>query len=399
MFALRPRGHAAVLLRVLENEVRRRQGRAYYPYKLEFFTTFSCASRCRTCNIWSRYLEEPSGRDRELAPAEIGRAVRSARAHVRWIALTGGEVTERDDFVDIVREVVEAAPRLGLLNVTTHGLDPERTARVFGEVARITRGIPTHVNVSLEPTDALYTKVRGVEGGYARARASIAALGAIAAREPHLHHGHLVTLSDLNAKVTDALRYAGTPAAGSMTLGVATNAQVLTRGRKDVAATRGSPELAAALERIWRGYRVRSPLELPPKVFLGLSRRFLRTHRAPIPCEAGRNVLTFDPYGNALQCFHIGRPLARLADYDFDVVRLCGSPELRRALEPTLGCRDCWQACQAYPSMFHHPLLTALEYARVLVEDAVGASAPPAGPRPDVPIDAVRYRRAGASRI
>jgi MoaA/NifB/PqqE/SkfB family radical SAM enzyme len=359
------RGYAAVLMKVAGNEVRRRLGRPFYPYKLEFFTTFSCQSRCRTCNIWSRYIEDPEKQKSELGPSEIARVVGSARRHVRWVALTGGEVTDREDFVDIVRGVVRAGDRLGLMNVTTNGLDPDKTARIFGEVARLTRGIPFHVNVSLEPNDAMYTAVRGIKGGYAQALESLAQLRQIAAREPHFGCGYLVTLSDLNSRVVNDLRYVGHERLGQMTLGIATNAQVLTRGKKDVNTDRSSPELAESLQRIWSQYRVRSFLDLPPKIFLGLSRRFLRTNRAPLPCEAGKNVLSIDPYGQVMQCFHIGKPLARLADHDFDLLRLCDSGDFQAALAP--DCRDCWQACQAYPSMFHHPIRTAAEYGKSLL--------------------------------
>lgn len=374
---MRPRGYAAVLRKVAENEIRRRLHQPTVPYKLEFFTTFSCQSRCRTCNIWSRYIEDPVKQQQELRPEDIVRTVASARDHVRWISLTGGEVTDRPDFVDIVRGIMEVVgDRLGLLNIITNGLMPERTAQVFREVARLTRGVSLFVNISLEPNDEMYTAVRGIRGGYDLARQSLAELAKIEKDEPHLQSGYLITLSDLNAKVTNALEYTGTEGLDRMTIGVATNAHILTRGLKDVNVDRSSPDLAASLERIWQNYPMRSPLDLPPKIFLGLMRRFLKTNQAPLPCSAGQNVLSIDAYGNVMQCFHIGKPLVKLRDWDFDIPRICRSPEYQAALAPTKDCRDCWQACQAYPSMFHNPVATVVEYFKVAREARARRRAP-----------------------
>jgi len=258
----------------------------------------------------------------------------------------------------------EVGDRLGLLNIITNGLIPSRTASVFTEVARLTRGVPLFVSISLEPTDAMYTTVRGIKGGYALARQSLAELERIQASEPHMKSGYLITLSDMNAEVLDSMQYVGTEGLDNMTIGVVTNAQVLTRGMKNVKISRSSPHLASALDRIWRNYDLRSPLNLPPKIFLGLMRRFLRTNRSPLPCSAGQDVLSIDAYGNVMQCFHIGKPLVKLRDWDFDIPRICRSEEYRRALAPTLACRDCWQACQAYPSIFRNPVSAIVEYAR-----------------------------------
>ena len=61
-------------------ELQRLLGRPTLPYKLEFITTFACGSRCRTCNIWKRYIDEPEKQAEEMSIEEILRAVRSSRS-------------------------------------------------------------------------------------------------------------------------------------------------------------------------------------------------------------------------------------------------------------------------------------------------------------------------------
>ena len=47
-------------------ELARLAGRPTLPYKLEYILTYACGSRCRTCNIWKRYIETPEEQEREM---------------------------------------------------------------------------------------------------------------------------------------------------------------------------------------------------------------------------------------------------------------------------------------------------------------------------------------------
>jgi hypothetical protein len=149
---------------------------------------------------------------------------------------------------------------------------------------------------------------------------------------------------------------------------MATNALQLTRGRSDVDVRRAGPEVEDALRRAWKRQPLSTLQDLPPKLHLGLVRRFFAEGQAPLPCAAGHAALTIDPYGGVLQCDSRAEPLARLQDYDFDVPALCRSPAFRQALAPMSGCRECWTPCQAYPTLMHHPAGAALQYARALLQ-------------------------------
>jgi MoaA/NifB/PqqE/SkfB family radical SAM enzyme len=362
------RKYASLAAEAARVEWARRRGLATMPYKLDLFTTFACNSRCRTCDIWKRYREDPGARERELTAAEIAAVVRSARDHLRWISLTGGEVTERPDFVEVVRGVMEASGgRLALINVTTNGLDPVRTARVFPEVFRLTRGTSVYATVSLEADEGSYLRVRGVRGGLTRARASLDAIRRAAEGEPHVMTGYQVTLSCLNAGLPRSPIDDPSLAAHSAIVGVASEAHTLTRGRIDVDARKARDVVGPAVERLYSRLGVRAPRDLPPKVYLGLARGYLKTGRSPLPCTAGWGALTVDAYGNVYQCFHRSEPLARLRDHDLNLARLCASEEFSRHLAPLRDCRECWSPCQAFPTMFQQPGGTAMAYLRSLM--------------------------------
>ncbi|MGM0578480.1 MAG: radical SAM/SPASM domain-containing protein [Myxococcota bacterium] len=360
----------AIARGVARVEVARRLGRPVIPYRLEFITTFACESRCRTCNIWKRYIEAPEDRELELSVDDIVRTAASARRYVRWISLTGGEVTDRPDLPHLVARLVsEMDGRLAMLQFTTNGIDPDRTEAMFREIARLTRGIPTYVSVSLDGLGRTYERVRGVPDGFRRVRRSMERLQRLSREERHVTVGHEVTLSKFNAPEAQDLFAAATVGGKQPIVTLATDAFQLTRGQAGVDVREGGAPIRRALSWLRRNYRVRSPEDLLPKLHLELTRQYLRSGEAPLRCLAGHASLTVDPYGRVLQCDSRERALARLQDFDFDVVRMCRAPGFREALAPDTDCRDCWTPCQAYPTLMHRPV----EAMRRTVREAIRA--------------------------
>ena len=362
---MKPKNYAALMGAAAKVEMARRFGRATIPYKLEFITTFSCQSRCRTCSIWKRYIDEPEQQSLELRPEQIIQTAYSARDHVRWISLTGGEVTDRPDFVDIVQGLIDAVgDKLSLFQITTNGIDPEKTAEILPEVIRIAKPIPTYITLSLDGIGKTYERVRGVPDGYRKVKESMAILKAIEKEEKHLTTGYQITLSELNVHEAEALWEDASFDHERPIVTMATDALTLTGGKADIDVRRAGIEVEKALEDMWKRYPRNAVNDLPPAMHLGLTQRYFKTGRAPVPCAAGHATVTIDPYGGVLQCDSRATALARLQDYDFDLIALCKSDEFRAALEPLSGCRECWTPCQAYPSILHNPVASTLEYAK-----------------------------------
>jgi len=344
-------------------ELARLAGRPTLPYKLEYILTYACGSRCRTCNIWQRYIEDPDKRAEELSVDNIIRSVASARDHVRWISLTGGEITDRDDLVEIVEGIVDAVgDRLALLQFTTNGIDPDRVEAAFSKILPLTAGIPSYVTMSLDGIGKTYERVRGVPDGYAKVQESMRRLEAMGGAD--LNTSFQITLSDLNHEEADALFEVASEGRERPIITMATNALQLTRGKADVDVREAGPEVAAALKRAWRRYPLRGAKDLPPKLHLGLVQRFFERGDAPLPCVAGHASLTVDAYGGVLQCDSRESTLARLQDHDYDIPAMCRSAAFRAALDPLSGCRECFTPCQAYPTIMHHPARALLGYAR-----------------------------------
>jgi MoaA/NifB/PqqE/SkfB family radical SAM enzyme len=360
---VRPRHYANLVAAAGRVEIARLLGRPTLPYKLEYIITFACGSRCRTCNIWKRYIDDPDKRNEELTVDELVRSAASARDHVRWISLTGGEITDRDDLGDIVEGIVDAVgDRLSLLQFTTNGIDPERVESAFARLLPMTRKIPTYVTMSLDGIGANYERVRGVPDGYNKVMRSMEILKELGADHPSFTTGFQITLSELNVNEADALFDVASDGHERPIVTMATNALQLTRGNADVDVRNAGPEVRAALERLWHRYPTSGPNDLPPKLHLGLTQRYFQTGEAPLPCVAGHASLTVDAYGKVLQCDSREDGLAFLQDHDYDISAMCRSDAFRNALAPLSGCRECWTPCQAYPTLMHHPAKAVAGY-------------------------------------
>ncbi|MBD89823.1 MAG: hypothetical protein CL940_05770 [Deltaproteobacteria bacterium] len=357
-------GHyGSLLMAAARVEMARIVGAPTLPYKLEYILTFSCGSRCRTCNIWKRYIDDPEKRSEELSVDEIVRSVASAREHVRWVSLTGGEITDRDDLEDIVEGIVDAVgDRLSLLQFTTNGINPDRVEEAFSRILPMTAGIPTYVTMSLDGIGSTYERVRGVPNGYDKVQESMRRLEALNA--PELTTSFQITLSELNHHEADALFDVASEGRERPIITMATNALQLTGGKADVDVRSAGPEVREALKRAAGRYPLRGLKDLPPKLHLGLVQRFFDRGDAPLPCVAGHASLTIDAYGGVLQCDSRDVPLAHLRANDFDIPAMCRSEGFREALAPLSGCRECFTPCQAYPTIMHNPTRAFVGAAR-----------------------------------
>jgi MoaA/NifB/PqqE/SkfB family radical SAM enzyme len=349
----------ALLGSLLRVKRERRKGGSVLPWKLEFFTTYSCGSRCKTCLIWTRYEREPELRAKELSPEAFGKITASVGEHLRWISFTGGEITDRDDALELATQVVDAAPRARVISSSSHGLAPERTESLFGALAERYPDRAIMVTLSLDGLSESYEKIRGVDG-FDAVIESMARLKALSVHHPNLQASYQVTLSRLNLHEADALiDYVAGEAEGNVVT-IANDSRVLTEGRIKDIDVRLDERLMAALSRATKSSRFFDINGQFARVYMGLVRAMNKSGEAPIPCSAGLASLTVGPYGEVLQCDRHDEALGHIAAPDFNLEHLIRSPEFQAKLEPLRDCRECFTPCQAYPSMMQAPIKAGL---------------------------------------
>jgi len=128
--------------------------------------TYRCNSKCTMCSIW----EDKHAKD---LPSDVLRRTFSeplVQQNLRSVNLTGGELFLRSDIPQIYDMLVESCPSLESITINSNATLPERMFRAFKEILgkqrEAARKIKTLCYISLDGSEAVHDRVRGVPGGY-----------------------------------------------------------------------------------------------------------------------------------------------------------------------------------------------------------------------------------------
>ena len=174
------------------------------PTKLTFVVTKRCYSRCVYCEIW-KVKDAPGGLDNELSLDEV-RATARANPFLQWIDFTGGEPTDRPDFVPVVQAFAGACPDLLLVHFPTNGL---ATTRIHDTVVQLRKTVRARlvVSVSVDGPPELNDRLRGVRNDFAHAIDTFAAVrGEIGPENTYLGmtlHGHKASCGRTTAELVE----------------------------------------------------------------------------------------------------------------------------------------------------------------------------------------------------
>lgn len=132
-------------------------------FGLRFTTTWKCNSKCITCSIWK--IKDAGKND--LTVEEIDNFSRSKYfRNVEYITLSGGEPTLRSDLPEVISILHKNIPT-AIVNITTHGMDPELEENMFKKILRNNPNIQFGtVGLSLNGPPEVHDMTRGIKGSW-----------------------------------------------------------------------------------------------------------------------------------------------------------------------------------------------------------------------------------------
>ena len=291
---------------------------------LSVILTYRCNSRCSMCHVW----QHPTLPAEEVSPATLAKLP----SGFRHLLLTGGEPTLRADLEPIVDLLL---PKTRQLEISTNGLQPDKLERIVRRHPRI------RIRISIEGVGAKNDVLRGERNGSERKRETLRRLVAAGG----LDLGFAVTLQDDNAdQLLDLGRlcdsFGGDLVPAALHNGFQfhkidnepANRLRIARALQPLAAGR----LRSRRPRNW----VRAYLEL------GLMAKILGQPRG-IPCAAGRDFLSLDPWGRLYAC-NI-RPDLEIGDLTVQTWKdIVQGPRAAEARTRVARCtHNCWMAGHA----------------------------------------------------
>jgi len=354
------------------------------PTKLIFVVTKRCHSRCVYCDIW-KVKDTPGGLDHELSLAEV-RSVAAANPFLQWIDFTGGEPTDRPDFIEVVQAFAAACPDLLLVHFPTNGIAAKRITETV-RTLRATVKARLVVTVSIDGPPALNDNLRGIRNDFAHAVATFAAvrreLGAehvFVGMTLHGHKGSTGSTSSELVEQTFAAVNAALVAKAEAPVGWDTlhlniphfSSHYYGNAASADADGFGGPahraEIAAALRLAAEKPKpgALSAMRAVERIYRAEALRYLATGRTAIGCSALLSTSYLSEKGEVYPCTIWDKPLGNVRNTGYALMPIIAAARrdgVRRAVAEG-KCPNCWTPCEAYPAIGASPLRSLLALAR-----------------------------------
>ena len=354
------------------------------PTKLIYIVTKRCHSRCVYCDIW-KVKDTPGGLDNELTLDEV-RRVAAANPFLQWIDFTGGEPTDRPDFVEVVQAFSQACPDLLLIHFPTNGI---ATRRIEGMVRELQSTVRARlvVTVSIDGPPELNDKLRGIRNDFAHAVDTFASLRRLLGPDQVFVgmtlHGHTgscglstsTLVENTYAAINDALAtrkespidwgtfHLNIPHLSQHYYGNSGSAEKDGFGgeahRREVsaalrlAATKPKRTGTGAMHAVERIYRAEAM-------------RYLESGRTSITCSALLSTAYLSEKGEVYPCTIWDRPLGNVRNSGYALMPIIAEARRNGVREDVANqrCPNCWTPCEAYPAIGASPVRSLLALAR-----------------------------------
>ena len=313
------------------------------PYKITFALTYRCNLRCSICNIWKNRHRE------ELSLDEIEKVFRNLN-NIRWLDLTGGELTLRDDLFMLVQSIIENSRHLLVLHISTNGQLPQKAFLLAKEVIKY--NVMPIINISIDGPRHINDKLRGVEGAYSKSLETFKLLKSL----PKGHYYLSCTISSYNIGYIDELISELKSKNGSLS-----NADLHFNifhksahyymneemgGSSNIDFSKVKKYLALTKE----GGFIKCFLE---SEYLKGATEYFENNISYRSCQAFRSTCFINPYGEVYPCGIYNKSAGSLKESGYDLSKIWHSTDalaIRESID-NKTCPGCWSPCEAYPAI------------------------------------------------
>lgn len=362
------RSSASLLFRIASSKLARKGlVDAPAPINLTFSVTNMCQSRCKTCNIWRLYKENPRMLRDELSLDEISR-IFAHIGHVYFFNISGGEPFLRRDLPEIVRVAcVHLKP--AVIHVPTNALAPslieERVAEILDIIDATGSSIPFTIKPSLDGVGDVHDDIRGVRGNFEKVLDTLSRLRKLQQSHPNLEVGLGTIISRFNLPhIRETARYAADLGLDSYICEIAEQRTELFNTDDDITPDPDEYERAildfnaGISDGAFREKTVSGMTLAFRQVYYRYAIRTLKQRRQVLPCFAGITNAHISPYGDVWPCCVLGyqKSMGNLRTTGYDFRSIWHSPrakEVRRSI--SRGECFCPLANQAYSNILCSP--------------------------------------------
>jgi MoaA/NifB/PqqE/SkfB family radical SAM enzyme len=336
------------------------------PVNLTVSVTYSCPSRCATCDIWQKKVDD-------LSVDEYGRLFPTLGRVPVWVTLSGGDQFIRADFDEIVR-LVRTQIEPSIVNIPMNGVITERIFQLLPKIAHHTVGAQLVLNLSVDEIGEAHDRIRGADRNFEKLKLVAELIHDLKKTYPHVVLGVHTVISKLNVlRIPDIEREARAIfRPDSYIAEVAENRVELKTIGKDITPDPADYRRAVGhLRNAIQAHRAHHPVarlvESLRLEYYELSARILEEQRQVIDCYAGWASAHIAPDGNVWGCCVRAESVGNVRDhgYDFGAVWFGAAADAFRASVRAHAC-----ACPLANASYTNLLLDGPSVAKVAMNMA-----------------------------
>ena len=314
---------------------------------LSISVTNKCNSKCRMCNIWKTYVENPSLASEELALSDFQRLFsdREFFKELEFVYISGGEPFLRTDLPEIVGYIHECQPQCTVY-IATNGFLKDC---IIDKVRNILTMHPkVQIGVSIDGTNEMHDYIRRVPGAFNKAKDTIISL-----RQsfPNLHIQGTMTVTSSNIKhiplVYDFCKKNGLfPQISLATLSPYFLGSDVNTGY----SPEEMEELKKHIDEIRKDtIRERGRFSSLSQLFWleGSLLHLLNPKKHLVPCYSGFNSAYIDPYGAVFPCYSFFEEMGNIKKEKMQSIWCSEKAKKVRRHILENKCPNCWIAHEA----------------------------------------------------
>lgn len=352
-----------LLARLGQYRVAHATGRPHVlPINLTVSVTYSCPSRCLTCDIWKKKVDD-------LSVDEYGRVFPTLEKVPIWVTLSGGDQFVRRDLDEIVRLVrVQIEPNI--INIPMNGVITERIHALLPRIADFSRGSQLVLNLSIDEIGEEHDRLRGAPGNWQKLLGVAELIHDLKRTFDHVVLGvHTVVSKHNVARIPEIEREARRVfRPDSYITEVAENRVELDTMDKSISPE--PDEYRRVVEHLTASIRAQRSLVPVARLvqslrleYYELAARILEEKRQVIDCYAGWASAQLAPDGHVWGCCVRAESVGNVRDYGYDFKEVWFGPQAD-AFRASVRRHEC--ACPLANASYTNLLLDAPSLARVL---------------------------------
>lgn len=329
--------------------------RPQLPVNLTVSVTYSCPSRCATCDIWQKKVDD-------LSVDEYGRLFPTLRKVPVWVTLSGGDQFVRADLDEIVR-LVRTQIEPSIVNIPMNGVITERIFQLLPKIAHHTVGSQLVLNLSVDEIGKAHDEIRGADRNFEKLLLVAELIHDLKKTYSHVVLGVHTVISKLNVEripeIEREARAIFRP--DSYIAEVAENRVELKTMHKDITPDpadfrRAVAHLSNTIRANRSGHPVARLVESLRLEYYDLAAQILEEKRQVIDCYAGWASAHLAPDGHVWGCCVRAESMGNVRDhaYDFGAVWLGAQADAFRKSVRAHACA-CPLANASYTNLLLDP--------------------------------------------